>query len=214
MTEKNHTHQTKKHSARKTAPARHPRTSPPERLNWKGGNMLYPVPAVMVSCARTGEKPNILTVAWAGTVCTNPPMVSVSIRPERYSYDIIRESGEFVINLTTAKLAAAADLCGVRSGRDMDKFKETGLTPAPSSKVAAPLILESPVNLECRVSQVLELGSHSMFLAVVEAVDVDPSLVDEKGKLDLYRAGLMAYSHGVYYSLGRELGRFGFSVKR
>ena len=184
------------------------------RLTWKGGNMLYPLPAVMVSCARAGEKPNILTVAWAGTVCTNPPIVSISVRPERYSHAIIRESGEFVINLTTEKLARVTDFCGVRSGRDVDKFKETGLTPTVASKVKAPLILECPVNLECRVIKVLELGSHDLFLASVEAVDVDPAYVDDKGRLDLGRAGLMAYSHGVYYALGKTLGRFGYSVKK
>ena len=184
------------------------------RLTWKGGNMLYPLPAVMVSCARAGEKPNILTVAWAGTVCTNPPIVSISVRPERYSHAIIRESGEFVINLTTEKLARVTDFCGVRSGRDVDKFKETGLTPTVASKVKAPLILECPVNLECRVIKVLELGSHDLFLASVEAVDVDPAYVDDKGRLDLGRAGLMAYSHGGYYALGKTLGRFGYSVKK
>ena len=136
---------------------------------WRSGNMLYPLPAVMVSCARPGEKPNIITVAWTGTVCSSPAMVSISVRPERYSYGILRDTGEFVINLTTEKLIRAADWCGVRSGRDEDKFAAMHLTPAPASKVSAPLIAESPVNIECRVSQVIELGSHHMFLAEVEA---------------------------------------------
>ena len=176
--------------------------------------MLYPLPAVMVSCAREGERPNIITLAWAGTICTNPPMVSVSIRPERFSYDIIRESGEFVINLTTRKLARAMDFCGVRSGREADKFEQTHLTAAPSSRVKAPLISESPVNIECRVRQVLELGSHHMFLADVLAVNADVSLLDEKGALRLDQADLIAYSHGTYYALGETLGTFGYSVRK
>ena len=186
----------------------------PEKQVWKGGNMLYPLPAVMVSCAREGERPNIITLAWAGTVCTNPPMVSVSIRPERYSYDIIRESGEFVMNLTTQRLVRAMDFCGVRSGRDTDKFASCGLTVAAASAVKPPLIAESPVNLECRVRQILELGSHHMFLADVAAVDIDPSLLDEKGALRLDKAGLTTYSHGTYYSLGQALGSFGYSVRK
>ncbi len=181
---------------------------------WKSGNMLYPLPAVMVSCKREGERPNIITVAWTGTVCTSPAMVSVSLRPERYSYDIIRESGEFVINLTTKKLARAADYCGVRSGRDVDKFQEMKLTPLPAAYVSAPLIMESPVNIECRVKQVLELGSHHMFLSEVCGIDVDESLLDEKGELHLNDTELMVYSHGAYFSLGENLGKFGFSVRR
>lgn len=184
------------------------------RAVWPGGNMLYPVPAVMVSCAREGGVPNIITAAWTGTVCSSPAMVSVSIRPERDSYDIIKETGEFVINLTTEKLARAADYCGVRSGRDTDKFAVMNLHAEAGAKVKAPLIGESPVNLECRVAQVLPLGSHHMFLANVEAVDVDERYLDEKGRLDLGRAGLMVYAHGVYYGLGKELGRFGWSVRR
>ncbi len=176
--------------------------------------MLYPVPAVMVSCARPDETPNIITAAWAGTVCSSPAMVSISLRPERYSYDIIRETGEFVMNLTTRKLARAMDWCGVRSGRDYDKFAQMHLTAQPGAKVAAPLIGESPVNLECRVKQVIELGSHHMFIAEVEAVDVSEELLDEKGKLDLEKAGLIVYSHGTYYDLGKTLGTFGYSVRK
>lgn len=185
-----------------------------QRQIWRPGNMLYPVPAVMVSAADGNGGSNIITVAWAGTVCSDPVMLSISVRPERYSYDIIRTSGEFVVNLTTRSLARAADYCGVRSGRDVDKWKETGLTPIPASKVSAPLIGESPVNLECQVRQVLELGSHHMFLAEVVAVDVDPAYLDEKGTLHLERADLIAYCHGRYRALGEELGRFGYSVKK
>lgn len=181
---------------------------------WRSGNMLYPLPAVMVSCARPGEKPNIITVAWTGTVCSSPAMVSISVRPERYSYDIIKETGEFVINLTTEQLTYATDFCGVRSGRDVDKFEQMHLTPGKSEHVSAPLIEESPVNIECRVREVLELGSHHMFLADVLGVDVDPAYLDEKGKFDMNRAGMMVYSHGEYYGLGKKLGSFGYSVKR
>lgn len=181
---------------------------------WKAGNMLYPLPAVMVSCQRPGEKPNIITLAWTGTVCSDPAMVSISVRPERYSYDIIRETGEFVINLTTEKLTRATDFCGVRSGRDIDKFAEMHLTPGKAAHVAAPLIEESPVNLECRTTQVLELGSHHMFVAEVLGVDVDSRYLDENGKFRLNEAGLMVYSHGEYFSLGEKLGKFGFSVQR
>ena len=181
---------------------------------WKGGNLLYPLPAIMVSCQSPGEKPNIITLAWAGTVCSDPPMVSVSIRPERYSYAIIRETGEFVINLTTEELIYAADFCGVRSGRDLDKFDQMHLTAQPSSALNCPLIAESPVNLECAVKQVLELGSHHMFVAEIKAVDIASGLLDEKGKLDLGKAKLAAYSHGVYYSLGKQLGTFGYSVRK
>lgn len=181
---------------------------------WRAGNMLYPVPAVMVSCARPQEKPNIITVAWAGTVCSSPAMVSISVRKERYSYDIIRETGEFVINLTTERLARATDYCGVRSGRNVDKFQEMHLTPGKASRVAVPIIEESPVNIECRVKDVTPLGSHDMFLAEVLAVDIDDRYMDAKGKFDLNKAGLMVYSHGEYFSLGNCLGTFGYSVKR
>lgn len=181
---------------------------------WKPGNMLYPVPAVMVSCQRRDEKPNIITVAWAGTVCSDPVMVSVSIRKERYSYDIVKESGEFVINLVTKDLVFAADYCGVRSGRDVDKFSQMKLTPLPSRQVGAPGITESPVNLECRVCQVIPLGSHDMFVAEVVGVTVDERYMDEKGKFHLNDAGLTAYSHGEYFQLGKKIGQFGYSVRK
>ena len=181
---------------------------------WKPGNMLYPVPAVMVSCGRKGEKPNIITVAWAGTGCSDPPMVSISVRKERYSYEIIRETGEFVINLVNRELVRAADYCGVKSGRDTDKFKEMGLTAQPSRYVGAPGIGESPVNLECRVTNRLELGSHDMFLARVEGVAIDGKYMDEKGKFHLNDSGLVSYSHGEYFELGKKLGSFGWSVRK
>lgn len=177
--------------------------------------MLYPLPAVMVSCGREGEKPNIITIAWAGTVCSSPAMVSISVRQSRYSYDIIRETGEFVINLVTEELIKACDFCGVKSGRDTDKFLETGLSALPAARLAsAPLIAQSPVNIECRVVQKLTPGSHHIFLARVEAVDIDEDRLDENGKFELNRAGLAAYSHGEYFALGRKLGSFGFSVRR
>lgn len=184
------------------------------RESWRAGNMLYPLPAVMVSCKRPGEKPNIITVAWTGTVCSSPAMVSISVRPERYSYDIIKETGEFVINLTTEKLARATDYCGVRSGRDVDKFAEMNLTAGRSVHVDAPYIEECPVNIECRVQQILELGSHHMFIAEVLGVDIDDRYLDEKGKFRLNEANPIVYSHGEYFGIGRKLGSFGYSVRR
>ena len=182
---------------------------------WKGGNMLYPLPAVMVSCANEAGEKDIVTVAWAGTVCTNPPMLSISLRPERHSYHIIRESGEFVVNLVTSRLQRACDWCGVRSGRDYDKWAECRLTAEPAARLElAPAIAESPVNIECRVRDVLELGSHHLFLADVIAVQVEEGLLDTRGKLDLARANLTAYSHGEYFELGRNLGSFGYSVRK
>ncbi len=182
---------------------------------WRAGNMLYPLPAVMVSCARQGEKPNIITVAWAGTVCTNPPMVSISVRPERYSHNIIEETGEFVINLVGRELVHACDWCGVRSGRDYDKFMECGLDAGKAQELSfAPLIVQSPVNIECRVAQKISLGSHDLFLANVVCVHVDRNGLDEKGRYDLGRAQLISYSHGAYYVLGEKLGSFGYSVKK
>lgn len=176
--------------------------------------MLYPLPAVMVSCQRPGEKPNIVTIAWAGTICSTPPMVSISVRPERHSYDIIKETGEFVINLTTKELAYATDYCGVKSGRDIDKFKECNLTPEPSKEIQAPGIAESPVNIECKVTEIKKLGSHDMFLAEVVSVSIDDRYIDETGKFDLESTGLMAYSHGKYMELGNLIGTFGYSVKK
>ena len=185
------------------------------KQTWAGGNMLYPLPAVMVSCANAAGEKDIVTVAWAGTVCTNPPMLSISLRPERHSYHIVRESGEFVVNLVTARLQRACDWCGVRSGRDYDKWEECRLTPAAATALSlAPTIAESPVSIECRVRDVLELGSHHLFLADVLAVQVEDELLDESGKLDLARANLTAYSHGEYFELGRRLGTFGYSVRK
>ena len=176
--------------------------------------MLYPLPAVMVSCGREGEKPNIITVAWAGTVCSSPAMVSISVRPERYSYAIIRETGEFVINLVTKDLAFATDYCGVRSGRDVDKFKEMHLTAEPSKKISAPQIAESPVNIECKVTEVRELGSHHMFIAEVVSVSIDDKYMNEQGKFELNHTGLVTYSHGEYFELGKKVGSFGYSVQK
>ena len=182
---------------------------------WKPGNMLYPLPAVMVSTADRSGKSNIITVAWTGTVCTNPAMLYISVRPERYSYHLLRESGEFVVNLTTEKLAKATDWCGVRSGRDYDKWKEMHLTRGEAKKLQyAPIIQESPVNIECKVTEVHELGSHHMFLARVEAVQVDESYMNETGKFELNDTQLLAYSHGEYYTLGKKLGTFGYSVRK
>lgn len=182
---------------------------------WKPGNMVYPLPAVMVSTADREGNDNIITVAWTGTVCTNPAMLYISVRPERYSYHMLRESGEFVVNLTTEKLAKATDWCGVRSGRDFDKWKEMHLTRGKAEKLTyAPIIQESPVNIECKVTEVQELGSHHMFLAKVEAVQVDESYMNETGNFELNDTQLLAYSHGEYYTLGKKLGTFGYSVRK
>ncbi len=184
------------------------------KQTFKPGNMLYPLPAVMVSCQGNDEKPNIITVAWAGTVCTNPPMLSISVRPERYSYHLIEESGEFVANLTTQDLVRATDFCGVRSGRDLDKFKECHLTPLPSKCIKAPGIAESPVNIECKVREIKPLGSHTMFLADVVNVTIDDTYLDENGRFHLNQSGLVTYSHGEYFLLGKKLGTFGYSVAK
>ncbi|MBR6758875.1 MAG: flavin reductase family protein [Alistipes sp.] len=185
------------------------------RENWRPGTMIYPVPAVLVSCGASAEEYNMLTVAWTGTICSEPAMCYISVRPERHSYDIIKRTGEFVINLTTSALARATDWCGVRSGRDYNKFAEMGLTPIASAVVAAPTIAESPVSIECRVKDIISLGSHDMFLAEVVNVSVDEALIDkESGKLDLERARLLAYSHGEYFELGKALGHFGWSVRK
>ena len=184
------------------------------KQSWKPGNMLYPLPVVMVSAADKEGRDDIITVAWAGTVCTNPPMVSISIRPERYSYHMIRETGEFVINLTTEELAFATDYCGVKSGRDVDKFKETGLTREKAEKVKAPMIAEAPVSIECKVKEIRELGSHHMFIAQVAAVHADEKYMDEKYRFDLNRARPIVYSHGEYLGTGKKLGTFGYSVKK
>ncbi len=184
------------------------------KQSWKPGNMLYPVPAVMVSCKRPGERSNIITVAWAGTVCSDPAMVSISVRPERYSHDIIEETGEFVINLVTEKLTGACDWCGVKSGRDHDKFREQELTEYKSEFMDTPAIAESPVNIYCKVIKTENLGSHDMFIGEVKGVTVDDSFMDDKGRFALEKCGLIAYSHGEYYSLGRKLGKFGYSVRK
>ena len=185
------------------------------KIEWKPGNMLYPLPAVMVSCGTKSEDHNIITVSWTGTINTDPPMVSISIRKERHSFNIIKESGEFVINLTTEELVRAADWCGVKSGRDFDKFKEMKLTAVSASKIKTPLIAESPVNIECKVSQIIELGTHHMFLAKVVAVNVEERFLDKQtNKFDLRQTNPIAYLHGSYYSLGENLGRFGFSVRK
>lgn len=184
------------------------------KRQFKPGNMLYPVPAVLVTVADREENSNIFTVAWAGTICTNPPMLSISVRPERHSYHMMKETGEFVVNLTTESMAWATDYCGVRSGRDVDKWKETGLTPEKANVVNVPVIKESPVNIECRVVKVEELGSHHMFIADVVAVDVDEAYMDEKDTFHLSMAKPLAYSHGRYYGMGEELGSFGYSVRK
>jgi Conserved protein/domain typically associated with flavoprotein oxygenases, DIM6/NTAB family len=184
------------------------------KQTWKAGNMLYPLPVAMVSCKREGEKANIITIGWTATICTNPAMLSISIRPERYSYDIIKETGEFVLNLTTENLVKAADYCGVRSGRDVDKYEQMNLTPEPSDKILAPAIKESPVNIECKVKDIVALGSHHMFIAEVVAVRADEQYMDEKGKFELNSTGLIAYSHGEYFTLGEKVGSFGYSVKK
>ena len=181
---------------------------------WKPGNMLYPLPAVLVSLRDEAGRDNILTVAWTGTVCTNPPMLYISIRPERYSYRILRERGQFVVNLTTEELAWATDYCGVTSGRDVDKFAACHLTREEAVRIDAPMIGESPVNIECRVTEVQELGSHHMFLAKVEAVHASEKYMDETGKFALEKAKPITYSHGIYYMLGRKLGTFGYSVRK
>ena len=181
---------------------------------WKPGNMLYPLPVVMVSLARPGERPNIITVAWAGTICSDPVMLSISVRKERYSYPILCDTKEFVVNLVNKDLVYATDYCGVKSGRDVDKFNEMQLTALPVEGFTAPAIAESPLSLACRVTDIRELGSHVMFLANVEKVRVDGRYMDANGKFDLNSTGLVAYSHGEYFLLGEKLGKFGFSVKK
>lgn len=180
---------------------------------WKPGTMLYPVPAVLVTSSH-GKIVNVFTVSWVGTVCTDPPMVSVSIRPERFSYDLIKKSGEFVINLPGQDLAFAVDYCGVKSGKDIDKFAELGLHPEQAAIIKAPIIKECPVAIEVKVESIKELGSHHMFLGRVVAVNVEKSLIDNKGKLRLDKANLLCYSHGEYFSLSKSIGRFGYSVRK
>lgn len=183
------------------------------KMMWKPGTMVYPLPAIMVSCGSM-ERSNIITVAWTGTICTDPAMTYISIRPERYSYNMIKETGEFVINLTTKETAFATDWCGVKSGEKYDKFKEMNLTKEKANIVACPMIKESPVSIECKVKEIKELGSHHMFIAEVVAVNADEKYFDETGKFCLEKCELITYSHGQYYTLGENIGRFGFSVKK
>lgn len=181
---------------------------------WKAGNMIYPLPAVMVSCRDKQGNDNIITIAWTGTICTNPAMAYISVRPERHSYNMIKETGEFVINITTKELVYATDYCGVCSGRDVDKFAKLKLTKEDAVHVNVPMIKESPINIECRVERIEELGSHHMFVAKVLAVHADSKYMDERGKFDLSKAEPIVYSHGEYYSMGSKLGTFGYSIKK
>ena len=183
------------------------------RKIWKAGTFIYPLPAVMVSCG-TMEKSNIMTVAWTGILNTNPAMCYISVRPERYSYNLIKDQGEFVINLTNEKLAYATDWCGVKTGAKVDKFKEMNLTKEKAQFVKCPLIKESPVSIECKVKEIRELGSHHMFVAEVLSIDADEKYIDDNGAFDISKCNLIAYSNGHYYSLGRKIGRFGFSVQK
>lgn len=184
------------------------------KVSFKPGNMVYPLPAVMVTVADKEGNDNIITVAWTGTICTNPPMAYISVRPERYSYKMLMETKEFVINLTTEQLAYATDYCGVKSGRDVDKFKELKLTKEKAQVVAVPLIRESPVNIECKIKEIKELGSHTMFIADVVAVNADEKYMNEKNSFDMNKAGMLAYSHGKYFGLGKCIGKFGYSVQK
>jgi flavin reductase (DIM6/NTAB) family NADH-FMN oxidoreductase RutF len=183
------------------------------KIQWKPGAMLSPVPPVLVSCGDM-ENHNVLTVAWTGMLNTHPPMTYISLRPERHSYNIIKDTGEFVMNLATEKLVFAADYCGVHSGRHTDKFAKMNLTPEAASKISAPMIAESPLNIECEVREIVKLGSHDMFISEIVAVNVDESAFNSAGKLDFVKCGLLAYAHGEYFTLGKSLGGFGFSVKK
>lgn len=185
------------------------------KQDWKPGTLVYPVPAVLVSCGATPEEYNLLTIAWTGTICTNPAMCYISVRPERHSYELIKRTREFVINLTTESMAKATDWCGVRSGRDFNKWKETGLTPAPGSVVACPVVKESPLSIECRVKEIIPLGSHDMFIAEVVNIQIDEQYLDPTtAKFELDASHPLAYLHGAYYSLGEKIGKFGFSVEK
>ena len=185
------------------------------KQDWKPGTMIYPVPAALVSCGSTEEEYNLITVAWVGTVCTNPPMCSISVRPERHSYALLKKNMEFVINLTTKEMARSTDWCGVRSGRDYNKFRETGLTPGKATCVSAPIVEESPLCIECRVKDILALGSHHLFIAdVVNVKAAERYLNTETGKFELAKANLLAYVHGGYYELGEKVGKFGWSVEK
>ena len=183
------------------------------KVQWKGGTFIYPIPAVMVSCG-TMEESNIITVAWTGILNTNPAMCYISVRPERYSHDIIKENGEFAINLTTRQLVYATDWCGVKSGRDVDKFKEMKLTKEKANIISVPLIKESPVSVECKVKEIVPLGSHDMFVAEIVAIDADEKYIDEKGAFDISKCDLIAYANGGYYPLESKIGKFGYSVQK
>lgn len=185
-----------------------------EKIDWKPGTMIYPLPALLVSCGTEPSEYNLLTVAWAGTICTNPAMCYISVRPERHSYDIIKRRMEFVINLTTKEMAHATDWCGVRSGREYQKFEEMHLTPAPSHAIHTPIVKESPLSIECVVKEIVSLGSHDMFIAEVVNVQADSRYLDTEGKWHLDKASPLVYLHGAYYGLGELIGRFGFSVKK
>ncbi|WP_273323227.1 flavin reductase family protein [Vallitalea guaymasensis] len=184
------------------------------KINWKPGNMIYPLPAVLVTCGNCKDNYNIITIAWTGTICTNPPMTYISVRPSRHSYKIIEETKEFVINLSNEKLVRAVDYCGVKSGRDIDKFKEMNLTIEKAREVEAPLIAESPVNIECKVKEIIKLGSHDMFMAEVVAVNADEKYLDNNNKFHLDKSNPICYSHGTYFGLGKKLGTFGYSVAK
>jgi len=185
------------------------------KVLWKPGTMIYPLPAVMVSCGLVPEEYNIITISWTGTICTDPAMCYISVRPGRHSYDIIKRSGEYVINLTTKSLSYAADWCGVKSGKDHKKFSEMGLTPAPAAKIRTPIISESPVNIECIVKEIKELGSHHMFISEVVAVNADETYIDKNtGLFRLFDSEPICYSHGKYYETGKLIGKFGYSVER
>lgn len=181
---------------------------------WKAGNMIYPLPAVLVTCRSKSGEDNVFTVAWTGTVCTNPPMAYISVRPSRYSYNMIKETGEFVINLTTEEMAKATDYCGVTSGRDVDKFARCGLHKEEADEVNVPMLVESPVNIECRVREAHEYGSHTMFVADVICVHADEKYMNETGKFELEKSQLLAYSHGTYFGLTNPKGTFGYSIKK
>lgn len=183
------------------------------KVQWKGGTFIYPIPAVMVSCGSM-EESNIITVAWTGILNTNPAMCYISVRPERYSHDIIKENGEFAINLTTRQLAYATDWCGVKSGRDVDKFKEMKLTKERANIIKAPLIKECPVSVECKVKEIVPLGSHDMFIAEIVAIDADEKYIDEKGAFNISKCDLIAYANGGYYPLESKIGKFGYSVQK
>jgi flavin reductase (DIM6/NTAB) family NADH-FMN oxidoreductase RutF len=185
------------------------------KVDWKPGTMIYPLPAVMVSTGGIPEEYNIITIAWVGTICSDPPLCYISVRPGRHSYEILKKTGEFVINLTTSNLAFATDWCGVRSGRDYNKFAEMHLTPAKATRVKAPVIAESPLNIECRIIEIRPLGSHDMFIAEVLNVKADKSLINSRtGAFALEKANMLAYSHGNYFVLGKRVGKFGFSVQK